>query len=143
MEKELFKAKKSMKTKKSFDSIVGICMANNLFFIYKEGLGFKENDSFFRFRSELGELKNMMDEKIFSRTALHNFLINLEIEEDKERKMLYALYFLMPNLRAGEINNIGENKELYFKYYWLSHLLEDKKGASERYFECEIGRAHV
>lgn len=136
VEKELSKAKKSMKTKKSFDSIVGICMANNLFFIYKEGLGFKENDSFFRFRSELGELKKMMDEKIFSRTALHNFLINLEIEEDKERKMLYALYFLMPNLRAGEINNIGENKELYFKYYWLSHLLEDKKGASERYFEC-------
>ena len=136
VEKELSKAKISMKTKKSFDAIVGICIANNLFFIYKEGLGFKENDSFFRFRSELGELKNMMDEKIFSRTALHNFLINLEIEEDKERKMLYALYFLMPNLRAGEINNIGENKELYFKYYWLSHLLEDKKGASERYFEC-------
>ena len=78
----------------------------------------------------------MMDEKIFSRTALHNFLINLEIEEDEEKKMLYALYFLMPNLRVGEINNIGENKELYFKYYWLSHLLEDKKGASERYFEC-------
>lgn len=136
VEKELSKAKISMKTKKSFDAIVGICIVNNLFFIYKEGLGFKENDSFFRFRSELGELKNMMDEKIFSRTALHNFLINLEIEEDKERKMLYALYFLMPNLRAGEINNIGENKELYFKYYWLSHLLEDKKGASERYFEC-------
>lgn len=139
VEKELSKAKISMKTKKSFDSIVGICMANNLFFIYKEGLGFKENDSFFRFRSELGELKNMMDEKIFTRTALHNFLINLEIEEDKEKKMLYALYFLMPNLRVGEINNIGENKELYFKYYWLSHLLEDKKDkkvAFERYFEC-------
>lgn len=142
VEQELSKAKISMKTKKSFDSIVGICMANNLFFIYKEGLGFKENDSFFRFRSELGELKNMMDEKIFSRTALHNFLINLEIEEDKEKKMLYALYFLMPNLRVGEINNIGENKELYFKYYWLSHLLEDKKDkkdkkvAFEKYFEC-------
>ena len=139
VEQELSKAKISMKTKKSFDSIVGICMANNLFFIYKEGLGFKENDSFFRFRSELGELKEMMDEKIFTRTALHNFLINLEIEEDKEKKMLYALYFLMPNLRVGEINNIGENKELYFKYYWLSHLLEEKKDkneVSERYFEC-------
>lgn len=139
VEKELSKAKISMKIRKSFDSIVGICMANNLFFIYKEGLGFKESDSFFRFRSELGELKKMMDEKIFTRTSLHNFLINLEIEEDKKRQMLHALYFLMPNLRLGEINNIGGNKELYFKYYWLSHLLEekkDKKGSSERYFEC-------
>lgn len=137
VEKELSKAKINMKTKKSFNSVVGICMANNLFFIYKEGLGFKENDSFFRFRSELGELKKLMDEKIFTRTALHNLLINLEMEKDKEKQMLYSLYFLKPNLRTGEISNVEENKELYFKYYWLSHLVEDKRdgqGRNERYF---------
>ena len=137
VEKELSKAKINMKTKKSFNSVVGICMANNLFFIYKEGLGFKENDSFFRFRSELGELKKLMDEKIFTRTALHNLLINLEMEKDKEKQMLYSLYFLKPNLRTREISNVEENKELYFKYYWLSHLVEDKRdgqGRNERYF---------
>lgn len=140
VEKELSKAKINMKTKKSFNSVVGICMANNLFFIYKEGLGFKENDSFFRFRSELGELKKLMDEKIFTRTALHNLLINLEMEKDKEKQMLYSLYFLKPNLRTGEISNVEENKELYFKYYWLSHLVEDKRdgqGRNERYFESK------
>ena len=140
VEKELSKAKINMKTKKSFNSVVGICMANNLFFIYKEGLGFKENDSFFRFRSELRELKKLMDEKIFTRTALHNLLINLEMEKDKEKQMLYSLYFLKPNLRTGEISNVEENKELYFKYYWLSHLVEDKRdgqGRNERYFESK------
>ena len=78
-----------------------------------------------------------MDEKIFTRTALHNLLINLEMEKDKEKQMLYSLYFLKPNLRTGEISNVEENKELYFKYYWLSHLVEDKRdgqGRNERYF---------
>jgi len=140
VEKELSKAKINMKTKKSFNSVVGICMANNLFFIYKEGLGFKENDSFFRFRSELRELKKLMDEKIFTRTALHNLLINLEMEKDKEKQMLYSLYFLKPNLRTGEISNTEANKELYFKYYLLSQLVEGKRAEGdkgERYFVPE------
>ena len=79
----------------------------------------------------------MIDEGIFTRTSLHNLLINLETERDKEKQMLYALYFLMPNLRTGDISNKEENKELYFKYYWLSLLVEEKRdgqGEAERLF---------
>lgn len=133
VEKELSQAKKKMKTKKLFNSVVGICMANNLFFIYKN----RKNDGFFRFCKEIKELQSLMNEKIFTRTALHNLLINLEMEKDKEKQMLYSLYFLKPNLRTGEISNVEENKELYFKYYWLSHLVEEKRdgqGKNERYF---------
>ena len=140
VEKELFQAKKKMKTKKLFNSVVGICMANNLFFIYKNRKNdeFKDrkNDGFFRFCKEIKELQSLMNEKIFTRTALHNFLINLEMEKDKEKQMLYSLYFLKPNLRTGTISNVEENKELYFKYYWLSHLVEDKRdgqGRNEKY----------
>ena len=141
VEKELSQAKKKMKTKKLFNSVVGICMANNLFFIYKNRKNdeFKDrkNDGFFRFCKEIKELQSLMNEKIFTRTALHNLLINLEMEKDKEKQMLYSLYFLKPNLRTGTISNVEENKELYFKYYWLSHLVEDKRdgqGRNERYF---------
>ena len=82
----------------------------------------------------------MMNEGVFTRTALHNFLIYLETEKDEKKQMLYALYFLKPNFRTGEISNIKENAELYFKYYWLSHLLEKKKekqDQNERYFAPE------
>ena len=138
VEKELSQAKKKMKTEKAFYSVVGVCMANNLFYIYKERFGFGENDGFYRFRRELKELQKMMDVRVFTRTALHKFLINLEIEKNhQEKQMLYTLYFLKPNLQKGKINNIEENKELSFKYYWLSHLMEEKrdgKGGGERYF---------
>lgn len=137
VEKELSKAKRKMKTEKAFQSVAGICMADNLFYIYKEGLGFGENNGFFRFCKEMKEIQKMMDEKVFTRTALHNFLIHLETEKDEEKRMLYSLYFLKPNLRSGGIENIEENKELYFKYYWLEHLVEEKregKGRNERLF---------
>lgn len=132
VEKELARAKKKMKMEKAFNSVVGVCMANNLFYIYKEKFGFGENDGFYRFCEELKELKKMMDEKVFTRTALHNFLINLETEEDKKKQMLYSLYFLKPNIRVGEISNTEENKKLYFKYYWLSHLVEKKRNEQDR-----------
>ena len=140
VEKELSVAKKNMKEQKSLNSVVGISMAGNLFYIYKEGLGHGENDGFFRFCNEVGELKEMMEEKIFTRTSLHNLLINLETEKDKDKQMLYALYYLKPNLRTGDIGNTQENKELYFKYYLLCHLVEDKrdgKNGDERYFVPE------
>ncbi len=140
VEKELSVAKKNMKEQKSLNSVVGISMAGNLFYIYKEGLGHGENDGFFRFCNEVGELKEMMEEKIFTRTSLHNLLINLETEKDKDKQMLYALYYLKPNLRTGDIGNAQENKELYFKYYLLSHLVEEKRDwnkRDERYFVPE------
>ena len=140
VEKELSVAKKNMKEQKSLNSVVGISMAGNLFYIYKEGLGHGENDGFFRFCNEVGELKEMMEEKIFTRTSLHNLLMNLETEKDKDKQMLYALYYLKPNLRTGDIGNTQENKELYFKYYLLSHLVEEKrdgKNGDERYFVPE------
>lgn len=140
VEEELSEAKKNMKTEKAFNSVVGICIASNFFYIYKENLGFGENDGFYRFYKEIRDLQKMMNEGVFTRTALHNFLIYLETEKDEKKQMLHALYFLKPNLRTGEISNIKENAELYFKYYWLSHLLEKKKkkqGQSERYFEPE------
>ena len=140
VEKELSVAKKNMKEKKSLNSVVGISMVGNLFYIYKEGLGHGENDGFFRFCTEIGELKEMMEKKIFTRTSLHNLLINLETEKDKDRQMLYALYYLKPNLRIGDIGNTEENKELYFKYYLLSNLVEakdDEKNKNERYFVPE------
>ena len=137
VEKELSEAKKKMKTEKAFNSVLGICIASNLFYIYKENLGFGENDGFYRFYKEIRDLQKMMNEGVFTRTALHNFLIYLETEKDEKKQMLHALYFLKPNLRTGEISNIKENAELYFKYYWLSHLLEKKKekqDQNERYF---------
>ena len=140
VEKELSVAKKNMKEKKSLNSVVGISMAGNFFYIYKEGLGHSENDGFFRFCTEIGELKEMMEKKIFTRTSLHNLLINLETEKDKDKQMLYALYYLKPNLRTGDIGNTQENKDLYFKYYLLCHLVEDKrdrKNGDERYFVPE------
>ena len=140
VEKELSVAKKNMKEQKSLNSVVGISMAGNLFYIYKEGLGHGENDGFFRFCNEVGELKEMMEEKIFTRTSLHNLLMNLETEKDKDKQMLYALYYLKPNLRTGDIGNTQENKELYFKYYLLCHLVEEKrdgKNGDERYFVSE------
>ena len=140
VEKELSVAKKNMKEQKSLNSVVGISMAGNLFYIYKEGLGHGENDGFFRFCNEVGELEEIMEEKIFTRTSLHNLLMNLETEKDKDKQMLYALYYLKPNLRTGDIGNTQENKELYFKYYLLCHLVEEKrdgKNGDERYFVPE------
>lgn len=140
VEEELSEAKKNMKTEKAFNSVVGICIASNFLYIYKENLGFGENDGFYRFYKEIRDLQKMMNEGVFTRTALHNFLIYLETEKDEKKQMLHALYFLKPNLQTGEISNIKENAELYFKYYWLSHLLEkkrEKQGQSERYFETE------
>ena len=140
VEKELSVAKKNMKEQKSLNSVVGISMAGNLFYIYKEGLGHGENDGFFRFCNEVGELEEIMEEKIFTRTSLHNLLMNLETEKDKDKQMLYALYYLKPNLRTGDIGNTQENKDLYFKYYLLCHLVEDKrdrKNGDERYFVPE------
>lgn len=137
VEEELSAAKKDMKENKSFNSVVGVSIAKNLFYIYKNGFGYGESDGFFRFCNEVRELRKMIDEGIFTRTSLHNLLINLETERDKEKQMLYALYFLMPNLRTGDISNKEENKELYFKYYWLSLLVEEKRdgqGEAERLF---------
>ena len=54
--------------------------------------------------------------------------------------MLYTLYYVKPNLRTGDIGNTQENKELYFKYYLLSNLVEakgDEKNKNERYFVPE------
>ena len=140
VEEELSQAKKKMKTEKALHAVVGISMAKNFFYIYKGSLGYGESDGFNRFYKEIQDLQKMRDEKVFTRTALHKFLLNLEIEKDKEKQMLYALYFLMPNLRTGNISNTEENKELYFKYYWLAHLVEEKKkekGRKERYFAPE------
>lgn len=140
VEIELSKAKKKMKIEKALQAQVGICMADNLFYIYKKHLGSKENDSFYRFSTEIKELQNLMNEKIFTRTALHKLLINLETEKDKDKQMLYSLYFLKPNLRTGGISNTEGNKELYFKYYLLSQLLEGKReegDKSERFFKPE------
>ena len=140
VEKELSVAKKNMKEQKSLNSAVGISMAGNLFYIYKEGLGHGENDGFFRFCNEVVELKEIMEEKIFTRTSLHNLLMNLETEKDKDKQMLYALYYVKPKLRTGDIGNTQENKELYFKYYLLSNLVEakgDEKNKNERYFVPE------
>ena len=133
-------AKKKMKTEKSLHAVVGISMAKNFFYIYEGSLGYGESDGFNHFCKEIQDLQKMIDEKVFTRTALHKFLLNLEIEKDKEKQILYALYFLMPSLRDGDISNTEENKELYFKYYWLAHLVEEKKkekGRKERYFVPE------
>jgi|GEM_PF-671846 len=140
VEEELSAVKKNMKKNKSFNSVVGVSIAKNLFYIYKNGFGYGESDGFFRFCNEVRELRKMMDEEIFTRTSLHNLLINLETERDQEKQMLYALYFLKPNLRTGDISNKEENKELYFKYYWLSLLVEEKRGGqgeAERFFVPE------
>ena len=140
VEIELSKAKKKMKIEKALQAQVGICMEDNLFYIYKKHLGLGENDGFYRFCEEIKELQNLMNEKIFTRTALHKLLINLETEKDKDKQMLYSLYFLKPNLRTGGISNTEGNKELYFKYYLLSQLLEGKReegDKSERFFKPE------
>ena len=140
VEEELSQAKKKMKTEKALHAVVGISMAKNFFYIYKGSLGYGESDEFNHFCKEIQDLQKMRDEKVFTRTALHKFLLNLEIEKDKEKQMLYALYFLMPNLRTGDIRDTEEKKELYFKYYWLAHLVEEKKkekGRKERYFVPE------
>lgn len=140
VEEELSQAKKKMKTEKSLHAVVGISMAKNFFYIYEGSLGYGESDGFNHFCKEIQDLQKMIDEKVFTRTALHKFLLNLEIEKDKEKQILYALYFLMPSLRDGDISNTEENKELYFKYYWLAHLVEEKKkekGRKERYFVPE------
>lgn len=140
VEEELSQAKKKMKTEKALHAVVGISMAKNFFYIYEGSLGYGESDEFNHFCKEIQDLQKMIDEKVFTRTALHQFLLNLEIEKDKEKQMLYALYFLMPNLRTGDIRDTEEKKELYFKYYWLAHLVEEKKkenGRKERYFVPE------
>lgn len=140
VEEELSQAKKKMKTEKALHAVVGISMAKNFFYIYEGSLGYGESDEFNHFCKEIQDLQKMIDEKVFTRTALHKFLLNLEIEKDKEKQMLYALYFLMPNLRTGDIRDTEEKKELYFKYYWLAHLVEEKKkenGRKERYFVPE------
>ena len=140
VEEELSQAKKMMKTEKALHAVVGISMAKNFFYIYKGSLGYGESDGFNRFYKEIQDLQKMRDEKVFTRTALHKFLLNLEIEKDKEKQMLYALYFLMPNFITSDIRDTDENKELYFKYYWLAHLVEERrkeKGKEERYFAPE------
>ncbi|WP_022819297.1 Cas10/Cmr2 second palm domain-containing protein [Fusobacterium russii] len=137
VEKELSQAKEKMKVEKAFNALVGICMANNFFYIYKEGLGFEESDGFLRFSKEIKELQKMMDEKIFTRTSLHNFLLHLETENNEKKQMLNCFYFLKPNIRTGNLGNTEENKELYFKYYWLSQLVEEKRdgeGGKEKDF---------
>ncbi|AYV94415.1 hypothetical protein A2U10_04400 [Fusobacterium necrophorum subsp. funduliforme] len=128
VEEELKQAKKVMKSNKALYSLVGISMAGNLFHIYKDELGKGENEGFIRFCTEIKELRQMMQEKVFSRTALHNLLINLEIERDCDKQMLYVLYFCKPNLLSW--NKI--QKETYVKYYWLSHLVEDKRQQEEK-----------
>ena len=55
-----------MKIEKALQAQVGICMADNLFYIYKKHLGSKENDSFYRFSTEIKELQNLMNEKIIN-----------------------------------------------------------------------------
>jgi len=140
VEEELSQAKKMMKTEKALHAVVGISMAKNFFYIYKGSLGYGESDGFNHFCKEIQDLQKMRDEKVFTRTALHKFLLNLEIEKDKEKQMLYALYFLMPNFITSDIRDTDENKELYFKYYWLAHLVEERrkeKGKEERYFAPE------
>ena len=140
VEEELSQAKKKMKTEKALHAVVGISMAKNFFYNYKGSLGYGESDGFNHFCKEIQDLQKMRDEKVFTRTALHKFLLNLEIEKDKEKQMLYALYFLMPNFITSDIRDTDENKELYFKYYWLAHLVEERrkeKGKEERYFAPE------
>lgn len=137
VEKELSQAKEKMKVEKAFHALVGIRMANNFLYIYKEGLGFEESDGFLRFSKEIKELQKMMDEKIFTRTSLHNFLLHLETENNEKKQMLNCFYFLKPNIRTGNLGNTEENKELYFKYYWLSQLVEEKRdgeGGKEKDF---------
>lgn len=140
VEEELSQAKKKMKTEKSLHTVVGISMAKNFFYIYEGSLGYGESDEFNHFCKEIQDLQKMRDEKVFTRTALHKFLLNLEIEKDKEKQMLYALYFLMPNFITSDIRDTDENKELYFKHYWLAYLVEEKKkekGGKEKYFVPE------
>lgn len=136
VEKELDFAKTTMKTKKDLQAAVGISMAGNSFYIYKKGYGLGEKDSFYRFGQEVDELKDMLAKNVFTNTALHNLLINLEIEQDKKQQLFYALYFLRPNLQKGQL----VNNDMYFKYYWLSQLVEDSTGQEakeEKDFELE------
>lgn len=128
VEHELSIAKKKIKTEKSLQALVGISMAGNSFHIYKNGLGFGECDGFFRFTKEIDELKDMLQKQVFTNTELHNLLINLEVESKPEQKFYYTLYFLKPSLQKGEI----VNDELYFKYYWLSHLIEESTGEKDQ-----------
>lgn len=136
VEEELAKAKTTMKMQRALQAAVGISMAGNSFHIYKKGYGYKENDGFYRFEQELSELKDMLSKKVFTNTALHNLLINMEIESDKMQQLYYALYFLRPNLQKGQL----VNDELCFKYYWLSHIVEKgtgEKGQEEKDFDTE------
>ncbi|MDK4479489.1 hypothetical protein MWG12_09640, partial [Fusobacterium necrophorum] len=128
VEEELKQAKKVMKSNKALYSLVGISMAGNLFHIYKDELGKGENEGFIKFCTEVQELRQMMRNKVFSRTALHNLLINLETEKDCDKQMLYVLYFCKPNLLSW--NKIED--DIYVKYYWLSHLVEDKRQQEEK-----------
>lgn len=134
VEKELSRAKITMKTQKAMEALVGISMSGNSFHIYKKNLGLGESDGFYRFVKEVEELKDMLARNVFSSTALHNLLINIEIEKDKKQQLLYALYFLKPDLRKGQLSN----EELYFKYYWMSQLVEEKdekQGKVEKDFD--------
>jgi hypothetical protein len=107
-------------------------MSDNSFHIYSDSLGYGESDGFFRFCNEVEALKEMMKKGVFTNTSLHNLLINLEIEKDEEKQLYYVLYFLRPNLQRGE----KVNDDVYFKYYWLSQLVEDKRGdRKERGFD--------
>ena len=61
VEEELSSVKKDMKKNKSFNSVVGVSIAKNLFYIYKDEFGYGESDGFFRFCNEVRELRKMMD----------------------------------------------------------------------------------
>lgn len=130
VEIELQKAKNSMKMQTFSNSLLGVSIIGNIFYIYKEKLGKGERNGFRRFYREIIELKSFMKKKIFSRTELHNLLINLETTQDENQRILYTLYFCKPNLHSWK----NLNEDIYFKYYLLSHLIEDKDTKEEKFF---------
>lgn len=131
VETELAQAKWEMKTNKSINASVGLSVDGSRFYIYQGHLGTGERDSFLRFCAETRELKLMLKNGLFTRAFMHNLMATLESEEDDE-KMMRILYILRPTLRVGE----DINDDVYFKYYWLSQLVEDGRGGrKERFFE--------
>lgn len=133
VEKELSNAKAMMKLDSEKLSLLGLSISGCKLNWYKDGRAKKKSDGFNRFCAEIEKLKDMMNKNVFTNTSLHNLLINLENEKDEEKRILYVLYFCIPNLSKNE----KFDEEFYFKNYILSQIVEDSNGNAERYFDAK------
>ncbi|MDO4766018.1 MAG: hypothetical protein Q4A29_08150 [Eubacteriales bacterium] len=137
VEEELSNAKKYTKELKANQICLGTSICGNYFSLYREGLGYGEEDGLNRFIQEIEELKWFRNKEIFSNTALNQLLRTIE-RKDEKTQMRLLLYFLMPDISTTK----SSIYELFFKYYFLSQLVEDKNleienDREERKFEVK------